>query len=81
MESLGEMHYRQMKTDRRTRCQLVVALLLLWGGLSVRANVYATDIKLDGSTNNAASPTTSGICPQPWRGLRRNAAGVRCPRR
>ena len=48
------MHDRQMKTDRRNRCQLVVALLLLWGCLSGRANVYATNIKLNGSTNNAA---------------------------
>ena len=49
-----EMHYCQMKTDRRNRCQLVVALLLLWACLSGRANVYATNIKLNGSTNNAA---------------------------
>jgi flagellar hook capping protein FlgD len=45
---------RLMKTDRRNWCPLVVALWLLWGGLSGRANVYATDIKLNGSTNNAA---------------------------
>jgi hypothetical protein len=31
-----------------------VALLLLWGCLPGRANVYATDIRLNGSTNNAA---------------------------
>jgi hypothetical protein len=48
------MSYCQMKIDCRNRCQLVVAVLLLWGCLSGRANVYATDIKLNGSTNNAA---------------------------
>ncbi len=48
------MHYCQMKTDRRNWCQLGVALLLLCGGLSGWANVYATDIKLNGSTNNVA---------------------------
>ena len=51
------MHYRQMKTDRRNWCLLVVALPLLWGCLSSRANVYATNIKLNGSTNNAAMAT------------------------
>ena len=48
------MHDRLMKTDRRNWCPLVVVLWLLWGGLSGRANVYATGIKLNGSTNNAA---------------------------
>jgi hypothetical protein len=48
------MHYRQMKTDRRNLGQLVGVLLLLWGCLSGRANVFASDIKLNGSTNNAA---------------------------
>ncbi len=48
------MHVRQKKTIRRNRCQLVLALLLLSAGLSARANVYATDIKLNSSTNNAA---------------------------
>jgi hypothetical protein len=43
-----------MKTDRRNWRRLVVALLLLWGCFPGRANVYATDIKLNGSTNNAA---------------------------
>jgi hypothetical protein len=53
------MHIRQMKTDRRNWRQLVVALLLLWGCLSGRANVYATNIKLNGSTNNAAVSTNN----------------------
>jgi hypothetical protein len=48
-----------MKTDRRNWRQLVVALLLLWGCLSGRANVYATNIKLNGSTNNAAVSTNN----------------------
>jgi hypothetical protein len=51
------MHYRQMKFDRRTWRLLVVALLLPWGCLSAKANVYATNIKLNGSTNNAAMGT------------------------
>ncbi|MGA2539988.1 MAG: hypothetical protein ABSG78_00350 [Verrucomicrobiota bacterium] len=55
------MHYRQKKTDRRNRCQLVVALLLLCAGVSGRANVYATDIKLNGSTNNAAIVPAGGV--------------------
>ena len=42
------------KTDRRCGCLLAVALLLLWACPSGRANVYATNIKLNGSTNNAA---------------------------
>ena len=53
------MHVRRMKTDRRNWRQLVVALLLLWGCLSGRANVYATNIKLNGSTNNAAVSTNN----------------------
>jgi len=48
------MHDREMKTVRRHRCLPVLALLLLCAGLSARANVYATDIKLNSSTNNAA---------------------------
>jgi hypothetical protein len=48
------MRYCRTKNDLRNRRQLVVALLLLWGCLPGRANVYATDIKLNGSTNNAA---------------------------
>jgi hypothetical protein len=44
----------QKKTSRRNRCPLVVALLLLASGLPGKANVCATDIKLNGSTNNAA---------------------------
>ena len=48
------MRYCQTKSDLRNRRQLVVALLLLCGCLSGRANVYATNIKLNGSTNNAA---------------------------
>jgi hypothetical protein len=54
-----EMHDRPMKTDRRNWRQLVVALLLFWGGLPARANVYATNIKLNGSTNNAAVSTNN----------------------
>jgi hypothetical protein len=48
------MRYCLKKTCRRNRCPLVVALLLLASGLPGKANVYATDIKLNGSTNNAA---------------------------
>jgi hypothetical protein len=48
------MRYCRTRTDLRNRRQLAVALLLLWGCLPGRANVYATDIKLNGSTNNAA---------------------------
>ena len=48
------MRYCQKKTCRRNRCPLVAALLLLVTGLPGMAYVCATDIKLNGSTNNAA---------------------------
>ena len=43
-----------MKTDCRDWRLFVAALLVLLGCVSARANVYATNIKLNGSTNNAA---------------------------
>ena len=49
------MNYCLKKADRRNGCLLVAALLLLLGCPSGRANVYATNIKLNGSTNNAAT--------------------------
>jgi hypothetical protein len=55
------MTFRRMKTDCRAGSLLVAALMLLAGCLSSRANVYATDIKLNGSTNNAAIVASSGL--------------------
>jgi hypothetical protein len=54
------MIFDRMKIDRRAGGILVVAWLLM-GCCSSRANVYATDIKLNGSTNNAAIVATNGL--------------------
>ncbi|MGD1083589.1 MAG: hypothetical protein ABSA47_02420 [Verrucomicrobiota bacterium] len=55
------MILRRKKTDRRAGGLLTVALMLSLGCASSRANVYATDIRLNGSTNNAAILATNGL--------------------
>jgi hypothetical protein len=48
------MTFRGMKIDRRAGSLLGAGLLFLMACLSSKANVYATDIKINGFTNNAA---------------------------
>jgi hypothetical protein len=49
------------KKFNRQAAGVLVAVCLLLGCLSSKANVYATDIKLNGSTNNAAIVATNGL--------------------
>jgi hypothetical protein len=72
------MRVRQIAIVRHHWRLLALVFPLLSGVLSARANVYATDIKLNGSTNNAAillsspvaisyilnEPASAGVCLQ-----------------
>ena len=76
------MLVRQTAIVRRHWRPPALVLLLFSSALSTEANVYATDIKLNGSTNNAAilpaspvqisyllnEPATAGLCLQIYSG-------------